>query len=194
MLKKGVSSLALVIGLVVTGVCDAKMYEWVDQNGVLHLSNSPPPVSISEDNDNSAESDKSRGEPSNPSILYDTAKSAVIGKIRWITDYNQGLSFARENGHPVMLFFAASWCGSCKSIINTAFSNKRVVQASEKLIPIYVDVDQNRQIMANYKIRGVPTVYFLNHQGQTITKLVGPYETHTYQNAIDKTTAGYTSN
>ena len=115
-------------------------------------------------------------------------KGTLIGKIRWIMDYRQGMSIAGETGKPVMLFFAASWCASCKSVINTAFSDPQVVKATENLIPIYVDADQNRQLLANYNVRGVPTVLFLTRQGQFTQKLEGPYDTRDYKDAIDKVT------
>jgi protein disulfide-isomerase len=99
-----------------------------------------------------------------------------IGKIQWFTDYEQGLSDARETGQPVMLFFSATWCLSCKSLINGAFSDNRVVKASSKVIPVYVDVDKNPRIAADYQIREVPTVFFLNHQGQGVAKFVGQFD------------------
>ena len=118
-----------------------------------------------------------------------SVKGAVIGKIRWFTDYKQGLSAAEERRQPVMLFFSAQWCPSCKSLIKNAFSDDRVVKASSKLIPVFVDVDQNPLISAEYQIRWVPTVYFLNHRGQPVTKLEGPYGTRDYIDAIDKVVA-----
>ncbi len=99
-----------------------------------------------------------------------------IGKIQWVKDYREGLSLARETGRPVMVFFSATWCSSCKSLINNAFSDKNVARAAEKVIPIYVDVDQNRQLAVDYNIRGVPTVFFLDSQGQAKLRLVGPYD------------------
>ena len=78
MLKKDALILALVIGLAFTGVCDAKMYNWVDENGVLHLSDSPPPESISEGNSNSVQSEKSRGKRSNPTVLRDTIRNVIV--------------------------------------------------------------------------------------------------------------------
>jgi hypothetical protein len=40
--------IAFGIGLLLAGVCEAKMYQWVDQTGVLHISSSPPPVEFSD--------------------------------------------------------------------------------------------------------------------------------------------------
>jgi len=53
MLKKFIFIFAFGVVLLLAGVCDAKMYQWVDQNGVLHISSSPPPAQFSNDNSNS---------------------------------------------------------------------------------------------------------------------------------------------
>jgi thiol:disulfide interchange protein len=109
-----------------------------------------------------------------------------IGKIQWVKDYREGLSMARETGRPAMVFFTATWCASCKSLINNAFSDIRVARAANQVIPIYLDVDQNRQIAIDYNIRGVPTVFFLDSQGNPRMRLVGPYDAQTYIDAMDK--------
>ena len=113
-------------------------------------------------------------------------KGNPIGKIQWVKDYREGLSMARETGRPAMVFFTATWCASCKSLINNAFSNSRVARAANQLIPIYLDVDQNRKIAIDYNIRGVPTVFFLDSQGKPRMRLVGPYDAQTYIDAMDK--------
>jgi thiol:disulfide interchange protein len=119
----------------------------------------------------------------------ESVKSTVVGKIRWFTDYQQGLSVARETGQPVMLFFSAQWCPTCKSLINSAFSDNRVVKACRKIVPVYVDVDQNPSLSADYQIRYVPTVFLLNSQGQPVAKLVGSSDAGDYIAAIKKISA-----
>lgn len=49
MSKKFIWIFAFGIGLLLAGVCDAKLYQWVDQDGVLHISSSPPPVEAYDD-------------------------------------------------------------------------------------------------------------------------------------------------
>jgi hypothetical protein len=45
---KYILTIALGIGLLLVGVCEAKMYQRVDQTGVLHISSSPSPVEVSD--------------------------------------------------------------------------------------------------------------------------------------------------
>jgi thiol-disulfide isomerase/thioredoxin len=96
----------------------------------------------------------------------------TIGKISFYTDYDQGLDQAFESGKPVMLVFSASWCGSCKQMIKNVFSHDGVAYASKQLVNIYVDVDKaKRQLINDYKIKYVPSVFFLDYSGETIIQV-----------------------
>jgi thiol-disulfide isomerase/thioredoxin len=96
----------------------------------------------------------------------------TIGKISFYTDYNQGLDKAFESGKPVMLVFSASWCGSCKQMIKNVFSHDDVAYASKHLVNIYVDVDKaDRQLINEYEIKYVPSVFFLDYSGETILQV-----------------------
>ncbi len=124
-----------------------------------------------------------RGEPH-------ALKGNIVTKIQWVTDYREGLSLARETGRPALVFFTASWCASCKSLMSNAFSDVKVIRSTAKVIPIYVDVDQNRQLVADFSIHGIPTVFFLDSQGKAQMKFVGPYDAQAYIDAIEKMAAG----
>ena len=96
----------------------------------------------------------------------------TIGKISFYTDYDQGLDQAYETGKPVMLVFSATWCGACKAMIKDVFSNDEVANASTQLINIYMDVDKvDRDIVNEYKIKYVPSVFFLDYSGDTVMKV-----------------------
>ena len=96
----------------------------------------------------------------------------TIGKISFYTDYDQGLDQAFESGKPVMLVFSASWCGSCKQMIKNVFSHDDVAYASKQLVNIYVDVDKaNRQLINEYQVKYVPSVFFLDYSGETIIQV-----------------------
>lgn len=78
MQKKSVLILAFAVMLLLAGVCDAKMYKWVDKNGVLHLSSSPPPVEFSDDNRSSAGSGESKKNAAENTDLHDTVTNVIV--------------------------------------------------------------------------------------------------------------------
>lgn len=94
--------------------------------------------------------------------------------IDWIADYASGTDQARAEGKSSMLFFTADWCPPCTELKEYVFSDKRVVAASRPLVNIVVDVDHNPEVVREYKVRGIPKIFFLNAQGRKIGTFDGP--------------------
>jgi thiol:disulfide interchange protein len=103
------------------------------------------------------------------------AAEEPAGKIDWVRNYSEGLRLARESGKSIMVYFTADWCGPCVQLKKYVWSDKRVIAASKQLVPIYVDVDQDPDTLAEYKLRGIPAVFFLSPAGEIIMKYAGDY-------------------
>jgi glutaredoxin len=78
MLKKFTLIFAFGVVLLLAGVCDAKIYKWIDQNGVLHISSSPPPVEFSDGNSNSAAFEEISVPSDNSTEINDTATGVIV--------------------------------------------------------------------------------------------------------------------
>ena len=94
--------------------------------------------------------------------------------IDFVHDYQRGLAMAREQGKPVMLVFEADWCGACKELKGTVFTDKSVGEASKKLINISVNVDKDKKTPNQYKVRYIPSVFFLDPSGANAMPYQGP--------------------
>jgi thiol:disulfide interchange protein DsbD len=92
------------------------------------------------------------------------------GSIHWVRDHAEGLRLLRETGKPGMLYFTADWCAPCVELKKYVFTDKRVVAASRRLVNIYIDADKDYDTLADYKVRGIPAIFFLNPQGEIIEK------------------------
>lgn len=104
---------------------------------------------------------------------YAASDDAVPAKIQWVTDINEGLRLANVKGKPSMMYFAADWCAPCIELKKSVFSDNRVVEASRRLINIYVDVDKNYEAVAAFKVRGIPEIFFLNPGGEIVARYTG---------------------
>jgi len=54
-----------------------------------------------------------------------------------------------------------------------AFSDAKVVKASERLVRVLVDVDKCEKVAQTYKVRSMPTILFLDSTGKQVDKLGG---------------------
>ena len=54
-----------------------------------------------------------------------------------------------------VLKFQASWCGPCKMLSKTLSQIQTEIEIEE------IDIDQNAELVSQYRIRGVPTVVML---------------------------------
>jgi thiol:disulfide interchange protein len=94
-------------------------------------------------------------------------------KIHWVQDLPEGLRLARETGKPAMLYFTADWCAPCVELKKYVFTDKRVVEASARLVNIYIDTDKNFDLIAAYKVRGIPAIFFLKPDGEIVERFSG---------------------
>ena len=101
------------------------------------------------------------------------ADDVSTNKIQWVSDLNEGLRLAKENGKPAMLYFTADWCAPCVELKKHVFSDRKVAEASRRLVNIYVDVDRNHNAAAEYRVRGIPAIFFLSPGGEIVGRYLG---------------------
>lgn len=101
------------------------------------------------------------------------SEESAAAKIQWIQNLSEGLRLAKESGKPVMLFFTADWCGPCVELKKYVFTDKRVVEASRRLINVSINADSDFDALTAYRVRGIPAIFFLNPLGETITTYTG---------------------
>lgn len=110
------------------------------------------------------------------SILDSGASSADDngGKIAWLRDPQFALAKAKVEGRPVMLFFSAEFCGFCRQLGASALSDEKVVAASQRLIPVYVDCTkkgEQTELLNRYKVGGFPTILYLDPDGNLLREM-----------------------
>lgn len=104
---------------------------------------------------------------------YAGSEDNPSARIQWVQDLSEGLRLARETGKPAMIYFTADWCAPCVELKKFVFSDRRVVEASTRLVNIYIDTDKNFDALAAYKVRGIPAIFFLKPGGEIIERFSG---------------------
>jgi thiol:disulfide interchange protein DsbD len=96
--------------------------------------------------------------------------------IQWLDYDEEVIQNALALEKPVIIDFTADWCIPCREMEQYTFSSPPVIAKAKQFIPLRVDLThstkpENRSLMEKYRIKGVPTVIFLDRNGKEIEKL-----------------------
>lgn len=102
------------------------------------------------------------------------ANAPLVGRdhqdgFAWQTDYRVALQMSRDSGKPVLIDFAATWCGPCKIMERQVWSDSEVQQRlAKKVVPLKIDIDstQGSALAERYGIQYVPTMLLVDGNGK----------------------------
>lgn len=93
--------------------------------------------------------------------------------IQW-KEYSQGLEQAKSQNRHVFLYFHAQWCAYCKKMEQSTFKDDSIASFLNKnFINIQIDTDKDKEISDQWKVRGLPTIWFLKPDGTRLDNLPG---------------------
>ena len=95
--------------------------------------------------------------------------------IVWQTYSEEKLALALERGQPVMIDFYADWCIPCLELDRITFTDPAVIEATQNMMRLKVDLTnfdspESEALRQQYNIAGVPTIVFIDDQGNEVTQ------------------------
>jgi len=97
--------------------------------------------------------------------------------VSWQPYSDEALELARKSIRPVIIDFSATWCTPCRELEDITFRDAAIVQqAQDNFVMVKVDLTTKgnplyEKLVAQYGIKGVPTVVFFDSQGRERTDL-----------------------
>lgn len=105
-----------------------------------------------------------------------TASNRTGSGIAW-KDYTPGMAQARNTARPVFLYFHAPWCTYCTKLKQTTFKDSRVMDyLNGHFVSIQVNTDVQKDLAKKWRVKGLPTMWFLEADGKKINSLPGYVE------------------
>ena len=92
-------------------------------------------------------------------------------------------SFAYQSKLPCMIDFYADWCGPCKRVAPIMEEIAREYEG--KIIVYKVNVDKEQKLPLIFKVKNIPTVFFMPKEGQPLSQ-VGALSKEEYISIINK--------
>ena len=124
------------------------------------------------------------------------SSDALSGSIRWHS-YDEGLARAKKEKKKIFLYFWADWCQFCERFEKETLGNHEVASfLNNHFISIRVNSDAEQRLAAQYAVRGLPTLWFLDENGEKIANHPGyivraqflPILDYIYTGSYDKMT------
>ena len=98
---------------------------------------------------------------------------------------------AAQSNKIILVDFYTTWCGPCKLLDKTTWTDAAVIQLLEqKTVPLRIDAEKEVALSKRYKITAYPSVLLIRPDGTEMDRLVGYKEPKAFIEAFNAALAG----
>jgi len=101
-------------------------------------------------------------------LIVSTA-TAQNNQIVWEKDFKKSLASARQTGKPVLIYFYAPDCQSCKEMDEQFWSGETVAKSIQPFVAIKLNLENEKPTAAKYNVVEAPFVAFTDPLGNLIS-------------------------
>lgn len=105
--------------------------------------------------------------------LLDGAKFETVAPQLDAAEESLSLEAALETGKPVLLDFTAEWCMPCKMLASQVIDNPEYAELMNSFAVVRVDIDEQADLAARYRVRGIPDLRILSASGEEMARSIG---------------------
>lgn len=100
-----------------------------------------------------------------------TEPEAVSGAIEWHRDLRRAIEVARAEGKLIVADVYTDWCGWCKKMDTTIYSDPAIVALSRQQVFVKVNAEdggQGQNFARQMRVKGYPTTIILDGNGSVL--------------------------
>lgn len=94
-------------------------------------------------------------------------------------NYNQLVG----QGRPAVIDFWATWCGPCKRV--APIIEELATEYADRVVIGKCNVEEADDLAMQFRVSSIPTIVFLDGQGNMVNRVVGAQSKATLQQAIE---------
>ncbi len=115
------------------------------------------------------------------------AGTLTLYKLTFGTDLGEALEIAASQDKPIFAYFRSEYCGWCRKFEQETFSNNTAVsKLDENFVLVSLDVDNQKEEIRGFRIRGTPASVFLHPNGTEISRIPGYTDTESFIVRLNK--------
>lgn len=107
------------------------------------------------------------------------------GPIPWTESLEKAQKTAAKQKKLVFVDFYAEWCGPCKEMLRTTYSDKKVVSRMKHFVPVLINVDKQPALARKYNVEAIPNAVFLDAKGNVVQRAVGYHDAAAFLKVAD---------
>jgi thiol-disulfide isomerase/thioredoxin len=106
-------------------------------------------------------------------LAPDRAQKRSGNKVNFLHDYEYAAALAKQRKQLLLVDFETTWCGPCKTRDQWVYTADTIIKATENIICVKVDGDENRDLVQKHNVTGYPTLIVLDPDGYEKSRGLG---------------------